>query len=199
MPSLGGMAPAPGSTETRPAWESIRPGVRPAQGWAPLWFLGGAPLVTPQGRAGGGYRSHLPESGPLGPASTLHVALTQPGPAGLSCGLQHGLCLNWLGSPASSPHTRATSLKVNETLWLPVVLTRGSHASLCVSVCVCVLLVFFFQMTKSVTNPEELGGLASQMTSDYGQLALQGQLAAATAEPEEVCHLKSLCLDANPH
>ena len=104
-----------------------------------------------------------------------------------------------LGSPASSPHTRATSLKVNETLWLPVVLTRGSHASLCVSVCVCVVLVFFFQMTKSVTNPEELGGLASQMTSDYGQLALQGQLAAATAEPEEVCHLKSLCLDANPH
>ncbi|XP_024853769.1 talin-2 isoform X4 [Bos taurus] len=41
-------------------------------------------------------------------------------------------------------------------------------------------------MTKSVTNPEELGGLASQMTSDYGHLALQGQLAAATAEPEEI-------------
>lgn len=41
-------------------------------------------------------------------------------------------------------------------------------------------------MTKSVTNPEELGGLASQMTSDYGQLALQGQMAAATAEPEEI-------------
>ncbi|GAB5572401.1 talin-2 isoform X1 [Prionailurus iriomotensis] len=40
-------------------------------------------------------------------------------------------------------------------------------------------------MTKSVTNPEELGGLASQMTSDYGHLALQGQMAAATAEPEE--------------
>uniref|UniRef100_A0A452QYJ3 Uncharacterized protein n=1 Tax=Ursus americanus TaxID=9643 RepID=A0A452QYJ3_URSAM len=37
-------------------------------------------------------------------------------------------------------------------------------------------------MTKSVTNPEELGGLASQMTSDYGHLALQGQMAAATAE-----------------
>ncbi|CAO2634467.1 TLN2 [Lemmus lemmus] len=46
-------------------------------------------------------------------------------------------------------------------------------------------------MTKSVTNPEELGGLASQMTSDYGHLALQGQMAAATAEPEEVCHLKT--------
>lgn len=58
-------------------------------------------------------------------------------------------------------------------------------------VCICVLLVFFFQMTKSVTNPEELGGLASQMTTDYGHLALQGQMAAATAEPEEVCHLKT--------
>lgn len=60
-----------------------------------------------------------------------------------------------------------------------------------VCVCICVLLVFFFQMTKSVTNPEELGGLASQMTTDYGHLALQGQMAAATAEPEEVCHLKA--------
>ncbi|NWS97808.1 TLN2 protein, partial [Mionectes macconnelli] len=46
--------------------------------------------------------------------------------------------------------------------------------------------VFSLQMTKSVTNPEELGGLASQMTSDYGHLALQGRLAAATAEPEEI-------------
>lgn len=42
-------------------------------------------------------------------------------------------------------------------------------------------------MTKAVTNPEELGGLASQMTTDYGHLALQGRMAAATAEPEEVC------------
>ncbi|XP_007533961.1 talin-2 isoform X2 [Erinaceus europaeus] len=41
-------------------------------------------------------------------------------------------------------------------------------------------------MTKSVTNPEELGGLASHMTSDYGHLALQGQMAAATAELEEI-------------
>ena len=41
-------------------------------------------------------------------------------------------------------------------------------------------------MTKSVTCPEELGGLASQVTVDYGQLANQGRLAAATAEPEEV-------------
>ncbi|KAJ8252503.1 hypothetical protein COCON_G00218150 [Conger conger] len=41
-------------------------------------------------------------------------------------------------------------------------------------------------MAKSVTSPEELGGLASQVTVDYGQLALQGRLAAATAEPEEI-------------
>lgn len=43
-------------------------------------------------------------------------------------------------------------------------------------------------MTKAVTNPEELGGLASQMTTDYGHLASQGRMAAGTAEPEEVCH-----------
>lgn len=48
------------------------------------------------------------------------------------------------------------------------------------------------QMTKSVTCPEELGGLASQVTVDYGQLAHQGRLAAATAEPQEVSP-SSLC------
>ncbi|KAM8876261.1 talin-2a isoform 2-T3 [Synchiropus picturatus] len=41
-------------------------------------------------------------------------------------------------------------------------------------------------MTKSVTCPDELGALASQVTVDYGQLAVQGRLAAHTAEPEEV-------------
>ncbi|KAL1007435.1 hypothetical protein UPYG_G00086720 [Umbra pygmaea] len=41
-------------------------------------------------------------------------------------------------------------------------------------------------MTKSVTCPEDLGALASQVTSDYSQLALQGRLAAYTAEPEEI-------------
>uniref|UniRef100_A0A3Q3JC77 FERM domain-containing protein n=1 Tax=Monopterus albus TaxID=43700 RepID=A0A3Q3JC77_MONAL len=47
-------------------------------------------------------------------------------------------------------------------------------------------------MTKSVTCPEELGGLASQVTVDYGQLAHQGRLAAATAHPEEVgSHIKT--------
>nr|XP_057930845.1 talin-2 isoform X3 [Doryrhamphus excisus] len=44
-------------------------------------------------------------------------------------------------------------------------------------------------MTKSVTCPDELGSLASQVTVDYGQLAHQGRLAAATAEPEEVALL----------
>ncbi|XP_036952511.1 talin-2a isoform X2 [Acanthopagrus latus] len=41
-------------------------------------------------------------------------------------------------------------------------------------------------MTKSVTCPDELGGLASQVTVDYSQLAVQGRLAAHTAEPEEI-------------
>lgn len=41
-------------------------------------------------------------------------------------------------------------------------------------------------MTKSVTCPDELGALASQVTGDYSQLAVQGRLAAHTAEPEEV-------------
>ncbi|XP_030620557.1 talin-2a [Chanos chanos] len=41
-------------------------------------------------------------------------------------------------------------------------------------------------MTKSVSAPEELGSLASQVTADYSQLAVQGRLAAATAEPEEI-------------
>ena len=48
-------------------------------------------------------------------------------------------------------------------------------------------------MTKSVTCPEELGGLASQVTVDYSQLAHQGRLAAATAEPEEV-RINAACL-----
>ncbi|XP_059205203.1 talin-2a [Centropristis striata] len=41
-------------------------------------------------------------------------------------------------------------------------------------------------MTKSVTCPDDLGGLASQVTVDYSQLAVQGRLAAHTAEPEEI-------------
>uniref|UniRef100_A0A7N6BZS6 Talin 2a n=2 Tax=Anabas testudineus TaxID=64144 RepID=A0A7N6BZS6_ANATE len=46
--------------------------------------------------------------------------------------------------------------------------------------------VFIPQMTKSVTAPDELGALASQVTVDYSQLAVQGRLAAHTAEPEEI-------------
>nr|XP_055058501.1 talin-2a isoform X1 [Misgurnus anguillicaudatus]XP_055058512.1 talin-2a isoform X1 [Misgurnus anguillicaudatus]XP_055058521.1 talin-2a isoform X1 [Misgurnus anguillicaudatus] len=41
-------------------------------------------------------------------------------------------------------------------------------------------------ITKSVSAPEDLGSLASQVTADYNQLAVQGRLAAATAEPEEI-------------
>ena len=48
----------------------------------------------------------------------------------------------------------------------------------------CVFIIH--QMTKSVTSPDELGALASHVTVDYSQLAVQGRLAARTAEPEEV-------------
>uniref|UniRef100_A0A672PCY1 Talin-2-like n=1 Tax=Sinocyclocheilus grahami TaxID=75366 RepID=A0A672PCY1_SINGR len=41
-------------------------------------------------------------------------------------------------------------------------------------------------ITKSVSAPEDLGSLASHVTADYSQLAVQGRLAAATAEPEEI-------------
>lgn len=51
---------------------------------------------------------------------------------------------------------------------------------------VCMCVCFIPKMTKSVTCPDELGGLASQVTVDYSQLAVQGRLAAHTAEPEEV-------------
>nr|XP_009301497.1 talin-2 isoform X1 [Danio rerio]XP_009301498.1 talin-2 isoform X1 [Danio rerio]XP_017212354.1 talin-2 isoform X1 [Danio rerio] len=41
-------------------------------------------------------------------------------------------------------------------------------------------------ITKSVSSPEDLCSLASQVTADYSQLAVQGRLASATAEPEEI-------------
>ncbi|XP_032870789.1 talin-2 isoform X1 [Amblyraja radiata] len=41
-------------------------------------------------------------------------------------------------------------------------------------------------MTKSVTCPEELGGLASQVTTDYSHLAHQGRLATVTADTQEI-------------
>ncbi|KFV10056.1 Talin-1 [Pterocles gutturalis] len=46
-------------------------------------------------------------------------------------------------------------------------------------------------VTKSTTNPEELGILANQLTNDYGQLAQQAKPAALTAENEEIgSHIK---------
>ncbi|NXL10834.1 TLN1 protein, partial [Mesembrinibis cayennensis] len=41
-------------------------------------------------------------------------------------------------------------------------------------------------VTKSTTNPDELGTLANQLTNDYGQLAQEAKPAALTAENEEV-------------
>ncbi|KAK9408672.1 talin-1 [Crotalus adamanteus] len=47
-------------------------------------------------------------------------------------------------------------------------------------------------VTKSTTNPDELGVLANQLTSDYGHLALQAKPAALTAENEEIgSHIKN--------
>ncbi|XP_032887603.1 talin-1 isoform X2 [Amblyraja radiata] len=47
-------------------------------------------------------------------------------------------------------------------------------------------------VTKSTTNPDELGTLANQLTSDYGQLAQDASPAAITAENEEIGnHIKN--------
>ncbi|XP_044876390.1 talin-1 isoform X1 [Mauremys mutica] len=47
-------------------------------------------------------------------------------------------------------------------------------------------------VTKSTTNPDELGTLANQLTSDYGQLAHQAKPAAITAENDEIgSHIKN--------
>uniref|UniRef100_A0A8C3P081 Talin 1 n=1 Tax=Cyanoderma ruficeps TaxID=181631 RepID=A0A8C3P081_9PASS len=46
-------------------------------------------------------------------------------------------------------------------------------------------------VTKSTTNPDELGILANQLTHDYGQLAQEAKPAAVTAENEEIgSHIK---------
>ncbi|NXA44949.1 TLN1 protein, partial [Nothocercus julius] len=46
-------------------------------------------------------------------------------------------------------------------------------------------------VTKSTTNPDELGILANQLTNDYGQLAQEAKPAALTAENEEIgSHIK---------
>ncbi|XP_039615508.1 talin-1 isoform X2 [Polypterus senegalus] len=47
-------------------------------------------------------------------------------------------------------------------------------------------------VTKSNTNPDELGSLANQLTSDFGQLAQEAKPAAITAENEEIgSHIKN--------
>ncbi|XP_058720140.1 talin-1 isoform X1 [Poecile atricapillus] len=46
-------------------------------------------------------------------------------------------------------------------------------------------------VTKSTTNPDELGILANQLTHDYGQLAQEAKPAALTAENDEIgSHIK---------
>ncbi|KAM4707766.1 talin-1 isoform 1-T1 [Discoglossus pictus] len=46
-------------------------------------------------------------------------------------------------------------------------------------------------VTKSNTNPDELGTLANQLTNDYGQLAHEAKPAALTAENEQIgSHIK---------
>ncbi|XP_036384028.1 talin-1 [Megalops cyprinoides] len=46
-------------------------------------------------------------------------------------------------------------------------------------------------VTKSNTNPDELGGLANQLTSEFGELATEAKCAAITAENDEIgSHIK---------
>ena len=42
------------------------------------------------------------------------------------------------------------------------------------------------QVTKSNTNPDDLGGLANQLTNEFGNLANEAKYAAMTAENDEV-------------
>lgn len=52
----------------------------------------------------------------------------------------------------------------------------------------CQLLYFlvFPQVTKSNTNPDDLGGLANELTNEFGNLANEAKYAAMTAENDEV-------------
>lgn len=78
-------------------------------------------------------------------------------------------------------HSKAIAVTAQEMVTIleldVVALIPQSHEDVC---------AFASQITKSVTCPDELGALASQVTGDYSQLAVQGRLAAHTAEPEEV-------------
>lgn len=42
------------------------------------------------------------------------------------------------------------------------------------------------QVTKSNTNPDDLGGLANELTNEFGNLANEAKYAAVTAENDEV-------------
>uniref|UniRef100_A0A667YQP0 Talin 1 n=1 Tax=Myripristis murdjan TaxID=586833 RepID=A0A667YQP0_9TELE len=47
------------------------------------------------------------------------------------------------------------------------------------------------QVTKSNTNPDDLGGLANQLTNEFGELATEAKYAAITAENDEIgSHIK---------
>lgn len=50
-------------------------------------------------------------------------------------------------------------------------------------------------MTKSNTNPDDLGGLANELTNEFGNLATEAKYAAMTAENDEV----SQTADASPN
>uniref|UniRef100_A0A672Q0V4 Talin-1-like n=1 Tax=Sinocyclocheilus grahami TaxID=75366 RepID=A0A672Q0V4_SINGR len=49
----------------------------------------------------------------------------------------------------------------------------------------CVFEMLCCQVTKSNTNPDELGGLANQLTTEFGDLASEARCAAMTAENDE--------------
>ena len=50
-------------------------------------------------------------------------------------------------------------------------------------------LLCWFQVTKSNNNPDELGGLANQLTNEFGDLATEAKYAAITAENDEVINV----------
>lgn len=46
--------------------------------------------------------------------------------------------------------------------------------------------LIFLKVTKSNTNPDDLGGLANELTNEFGNLANEAKYAAMTAENDEV-------------
>lgn len=46
--------------------------------------------------------------------------------------------------------------------------------------------LIFLKVTKSNTNPDDLGGFANQLTNEFGNLANEAKYAAMTAENDEV-------------